>query len=325
MADRVGSRLRLMVAGCVGILAVAAAVGWWQRTPITAWYTLRQLHSADDAGRPGWVQRAAALGEAVRPTALAWLADPASVDPARAVLAAQSTALPPGDAGRQRMVRELATVFAGSCPAGQEAAVELAATLTEGDAAAGVAARPLVSAAVGSTSAGVRAAAVRLAGRPEVALSESLVPLLHDPEPAVRREALLALASARELLSDEELLHWLHDTDAEARKLCETALRGRGLRQKDVDLGRRLTDPEPLIRLGVLEALAADDELDPKVWLAHLRADPAPAVRAAVARAPEYLGVDFRAELTEMAGTDPDPAVRRLAAYQLRRSPSEAP
>lgn len=317
MLSWIGGRRLLLAVGVVVMVGVAGVA--WQWRPLVAWHTLRQLRQAGDADRDAWVARAAQLGESADATLLAWMAEPAGVEPARAVFAVRAAALPAGDPARVRMVVCLREAFARCDPAGQAAGLELAAdALVPADGAAGGEARGLAAAGLVSPVEDVRAAAVRLAARPEVGEVGRVAALLRDPAASVRRAAVLALADAPDLAPTDDLLHWLHDSDAGVRQVCEVVLRNRGLRPIDLDLGRHLTDPEPLTRLGVLELLADDLELDPKPWLDRLRADAEPAVRAAAVRSADVLAVDYRQELAETATNDPDPTVRRVAAYELR-------
>jgi hypothetical protein len=148
------------------------------------------------------------------------------------------------------------------------------------------------------------------------ATREQVVPLLRDPDAAVRRAALLALGLAQEAARDEELLPLLHDPDAEVRRLCEGALRSRGLSDDHLLLARLISDSRPAARLQVLDHLAMTADLEPGAWLRQLSVDPNPAVRAAAVRAAAgQTQVDLRERLRQLAQEDPSPTVRQLAEH----------
>src|SRR5262249_47025893 len=58
----------------LAVLLVLAAGAWWQRTPLLAWYSLRGLAAADEAGRAAWAARVARLDGAAVPGLLDLLA-----------------------------------------------------------------------------------------------------------------------------------------------------------------------------------------------------------------------------------------------------------
>jgi HEAT repeat protein len=146
------------------------------------------------------------------------------------------------------------------------------------------------------------------------------MPLLKDPDAALRRAALLAVGADRNLIADDDLLAWLHDPDPDAKRLCETALRSRGLRTSDLRLGRLLTDPRPAARLELLGLLRDDPEVELAAWLRRLSQDESPAVRAAAARlAGEQQVQALSDRLAQMAQGDPDLTVRPIAGYHLRQ------
>jgi hypothetical protein len=158
--------------------------------------------------------------------------------------------------------------------------------------------------------------ALRLAMKRGINLADAVVPLLHDPDPEVRRSAMLAVGTSEAAISTDDLLHWLHDSDREVRQLCEAALRSRGLQDEHLRLGRIMSDSRPGTRLQVFELLREADDLEPGVWLRRLSHDPSPAVRAAAIRATFDLSVTNLADrLQQMAQNDPCPTVRQLAQY----------
>src|SRR5262249_52828824 len=122
-----------------------------------------------------------------------------------------------------------------------------------------------------------------------------------------------------QVIDDEALLASLHDPDPEVRRLCEAALRGRQLLPEHIRLGRLLTDPNPVVRLRVLDDLYKTPELDPGVWLRRLSHDPSPAVRAAAVRAmSQQTLIDLSDRIDQIARSDPSPTVCQLARFYLR-------
>jgi HEAT repeat protein len=185
--------------------------------------------------------------------------------------------------------------------------------------------RELTQTCLGDEVPANRAHAVRLAARPQIALLEAVVPLLSDPVPEVRREAMLAVGPAQTAMSTDNLVRWLHDADAEVRTLCEKALRSRGLGDEHVKLGRLLTDSRPGVRLQVLSLLRQANDLEPGIWLRHLSHDSAPAVRAGAVRAAAEQAIGTLADrLEQMAQNDACPTVRQLAQYYLHSQKSGA-
>jgi hypothetical protein len=164
-----------------------------------------------------------------------------------------------------------------------------------------------------------RVRAVQLALQPDVQLLEEVVPLLNDPDAGVRRAAMLAVGTASKVILEDALLPSLHDPDAEVRQLCEKALIARGSTRENIQLGRLLTDPQPLRRLEVLGPLARRSELDSALWLRRLSYDPNPAVRVAALRAmSEQAPGDFKDRIDEMAQRDPSPTVCDVARRYLK-------
>jgi hypothetical protein len=156
-------------------------------------------------------------------------------------------------------------------------------------------------------------------------LMEKTVPLLRDPEAAVRRAALVVLASESELVREEAFLPLLHDDDDQVQYLCEMALRKRGLRDDDIKLARMISDKNPLIRMRVLPYFHEMPDLNLGEWLRQLSQDPEPAVRAAAVRAvADHPQIDLSQRLREMAERDPSPAVRQNARYYLQQRTARA-
>jgi HEAT repeat protein len=187
--------------------------------------------------------------------------------------------------------------------------------------------RDLVRKGLAADDADGRVRAARLTLQPplrnDASLLASVVPLLRDARPEVRRAALLAVGLAEQTIREDDLLPLLHDSDADVRRLCEAALRGRGLQESHLRLARLISNPEPSARLQVLRHLHEAEDLEPGVWLRRLSHDPDWAVRVAAMRAAaENPQVDLSDRLRAMRDSDPSETVRQLAAYYLQRRPA---
>jgi hypothetical protein len=265
-----------------------------------------------------------------------------------------------GEAGRQRILQHLmgdqasvqATLLqqwqqrAGNCPndelqqwlatlqshwhqadaSGQEAFLAwIVPVLRRNDPSTTEACRQLIASALHSPHPAVRRAAAVWAGHHQVHLHHELLNLLRDTEATVRQAALFALATAEESatwLPDEELFHWLHDPDDGVRRICHDILLNRGRNVLEIDLGRRLTHPEPAERLKLLAELRYDDSVaDPEPWLHHLARDPEAAVRVAAIRAVAELRAQRRVAcppwVEAIIRADPDATAQRIMRYYL--------
>ncbi len=314
-----------------GLLAVAAgayvAVHWAEVSARYAGYRLRA--AATDEDRARWAGKLAALGEVGSPYLLGPFrrGDEAGCAAAVAAVKARLAGLPPTDPRYAACCRPFLDGFGAFADAGKVAAAELVPELLRcPDPAAAPRCRDAVRAGLASPTADGRVRAVRLALRPEVALTADVVPLLNDPEPEVRRAAMLAVGPAPEgtapVVGDEELFRWLHDPDPVVRDLCEAALKTRGLDAAQVQLARQLAAPDSAERLRLLVDLqrAGDAVRDVGPWLERLSRDPDPAVRLGAARVAFERRLLFAGWLDRMADADPDPTVRRWAGYYRGRS-----
>ena len=185
--------------------------------------------------------------------------------------------------------------------------------------------RELVAACFEDSAPDNRVKAVAAAERFLPDMRKQALPLLNDPEPAVRIAAMQAIGATQGIIETEDLLRWLHDPNPEVRRFCERALRSRGVSDEQIALGRLITDPVPRVRLQVLTCLRRGDETDvyAGVWLRHLSHDPAPEVRFAAVRAIREQGLtELNDRIDQMARNDPSPTVcdfaRRCLASQGR-------
>ncbi|MDW8223440.1 MAG: HEAT repeat domain-containing protein [Gemmatales bacterium] len=171
----------------------------------------------------------------------------------------------------------------------------------------------------------VRAQAVRLAALPALQLQAKLSRRLLEPpgEPSATVRLLLLLAvgdaAAQDVAPSEDLARLLHDPDEEVRHTCEQVLRARGLTPRQIHLARLWTDSDPWVRAQVPRLLYESTQLDTAAWLERLSRDPEPVVRAAAIRAAgEHSEVRLITRLTELAQQDASPTVRQLASFYQR-------
>lgn len=185
--------------------------------------------------------------------------------------------------------------------------------------------RRLAIAGLRSPAPATRVLAVRLASHPPLNAQDQVSALLKgptlDPAPEVRAMAILSLGTAERALPTDDLLPFLHDADAEVRLLAEQALRTRGLGPLHLQLGKQMLHPDVSRRAQVPSQVLDMPELDANLWLQRLSQDPAPAVRAAMARAVAETGEPaLRPWLEKLAESDPSPTVQQLARYYLKTS-----
>src|SRR5262245_24252061 len=176
--------------------------------------------------------------------------------------------------------------------------------------------RELARAGLKAPDAEVRLRAVELAAQPCIDLTRDVVELLRDPSPEVRRAALAVVGHDPKAIDTDSLVPLLHDPDAGVRRLCESALVGRGLKARHIRLARLISDPRWAVRLEVLDYLGERQDLDAGTWLRRLSNDPSPAVRVAAIRAAcEDSLADLDNRIEQMAHQDPSPTVCELARH----------
>ena len=178
--------------------------------------------------------------------------------------------------------------------------------------------------------AGTRVAAVQLVLREpmrnEKELIAQMVPLLRDPELAVRKAVVIALASESDSVREEHFLPLLHDSEAEVQFLSEMALRKRGLGDDDIAIARDLGDSRPATRMRVLHRVGLLREVNLSALVRRLSQDPEPAVRAAAVRAAgENPHLNLADRLREMAEGDPSDVVRSNARHYLQEAAALVP
>lgn len=158
-----------------------------------------------------------------------------------------------------------------------------------------------------------------------------IVELLAEQEPELRRAALLALARAsmegRESTADSLmasqkmkllLIDFLHDPDEAVQDAARRMLLRSGVSNAEIHLAKMIKDPQPAERAKVPALAFSVPDIDPVVWVMELADDPSAAVRIAVARAAANSNrLELRAQLAQMANSDPDPTVRQMSQELL--------
>jgi HEAT repeat protein len=229
----------------------------------------------------------------VLPSVRALLADPQTARPALAVLAALDIQQ------RKALIPDLVTLLSSSDARLREAAGDVLFGM--GDAL------PAVEAALKSGSPIVRASAARAWGKVVVLLRDPvpLVPLLGDPDPAVRQAAAETIAnhdkaSAR---TQEAMVALLARPEAELRRPAAWLLQRSSprLRRWTPYLLECQFDPDAEVRRLAVLALHEDESAEVREMLHGLLGDPAPAVRLAAARQREARNEETTAVLTELA------------------------
>jgi hypothetical protein len=349
-----GKRARLILGTLLLALLVLGGLAWMERDLLLGWYYLHGLATADDTDRAVWAERVAGLGEQALPGLLDGLKqdDERSCTNYGAGLAALVEHWGSTDEHTSELWGRLPREFVHYSAAGRRAVLNLAKINSNRSAPllgvvlpcedAGVlnaalelcaavlehtpsteateAGRELVRGCLRAADPEVRVRAVRQAVKPTLDLLEPVVALLSDPVAEVRRAAVTGVGPADHEVLDETLLPCLCDPDPEVVQLCEAALRLRGLNEDHLRLSRLLVNPQPTVRLQVLDHLGRAD-LEPGVWLRRLSHDPAPSVRAAAARVMAAQSiVDLSDRLDQMARSDPSPAVSYLANFYLQQT-----
>jgi hypothetical protein len=245
-------------------------------------------------------------------------------DAAAAVLDSYLAALPDGDRRAVPLAGQILDSFSKTDDAGRKAVLGLTTNVLKrtGNTYAAKC-RDTIALGLKMTDTDTRVLAIRLALHPDIRMRVDLLPLLTDPDPRVRGAALFGVATANDgeqILADEDLFRWLHDPDAGVRKVCYDALVSWGRTETEINLARRLSDPDSGERLKLLYDLRyEDDVIDPEPWLERLSRDQEPALRAGAARV--FLEVMAERKLScpawvaRVSDGDPDPTVRRIAAY----------
>jgi hypothetical protein len=322
------------------VLASAAALGWWQRGPVLAWWQVRQLTQADDANRAGRVRSISSLGEdAVGPIVSALASADESVCRnleigLRAI--ADDWAL--DDARTLRTVQAVRDAFSSLSLEGKKAALRFAAAAAERHEKAPPSAdlsRPFEDLlTAGEADDALRPGALNLAaalveresadscramcrGFAIKGLSDKSVPT---------RVAAIQLACREPFRSDNELLNqvapFLRDPDVAVRRAALLVLGPNADVVSEEQLLPLLHDAEPELQHLCEIALRSRGLSEFHVRLARLVSDVDPAVRLGVfplLRQATDLDVDVWLRRLTL---DPAPAVRAAAARVAAQEPS---
>jgi HEAT repeat protein len=179
-------------------------------------------------------------------------------------------------------------------------------------------ARDLVRRGLTAGEPDVRRSFVHLACHPQIDLLTAVVPLLRDPSAEVRHAAVLAVGGAVDQVATDDLLPTLHDADPLVCRACQLALQGRGLSDSQIRLGKLLTAPDVSSRLGIIDRLRTEADIDATAWLRRLSHDVHPAVRAAALRAAAELPHTKMADrMEQISQNDASDTVRQIATYYL--------
>jgi hypothetical protein len=306
----------------LGVLLLAAAGVWWQRTPLLTWYHLNNLANATDADRQTYLDAVVALDAAAVPGLMEMLhRDDARVCAnAEAALSALLRHWGPGDARTQDVLARVEQEFALLSAPGQQAVLEMVL----------VRLRPVE----GQPPAVYVATAGRLlpeaARRPDVGVRTralALADVLVEHQPAANLDAYRALIrkgmadavadnrlravqlSLHDALKNEEdllgpMVPLLRDPEATVRYAALIRLGPKPLRHiaPDEELLHLLHDAKPEIRKLCETVLRARELQDEHIQLARLISDP-----RAVAR------LDVPDQLRRVRDLEPGIWLRRLS------------
>jgi hypothetical protein len=315
------------------VLAVLAAVIWWQRTPLLSWYYLRGLAAAEDVDRATWVECVAGLDAAVVPGLVDLLrqADTRACANAEAALAVLAKRWGPADPRTINLAQELTRAFGSLHQAGKEATLEwYMAALRVPESAASVP-RPLRDTAetllrLGGRSGeiGVRVRTLALA---EVILARA-APAKGDlyrdlaVEGLTAKDAEVRARAIRLTMHDplhadkalvDRVLPFLKDTAPEVRRAAVLAV---GLAEESITVQEMLPllqDPDAEVRRLCEAALSGRGLPDSHINLARKITDRRPGTRLEVVNLlQEADDLDPTVWLQHLS-EDPSPAVRAAA------------
>lgn len=132
------------------------------------------------------------------------------------------------------------------------------------------------------------------------------------------RVSATAKANPSESLDDEALtvrwMHQLQSTDQSAVRRAEDELRQRGFGEFQVELARRLTHDNPVLRRQLAEAIPGMPQIDRKVWLIWLSRDEDADVRLTALSIMATSGdPELMKRVEQIARQDSDPRIQRQA------------
>jgi HEAT repeats len=316
------------------LLLMLTGVGWWQRTPLLAWYYVRGLAGAGDDTRPIWVQRIARLDSAAVPALLACLRrdDPRACGNAEAALISLVRQWGNRDPRALQCAEQATAGFAGLSGCGQQSALEVALMLLRAQptptpvwAPATQAAGRMLAAAVPMSDESVQTRALALAevlvdAVPQGQWGDTFGAVvragLKSPDPNSRVRAVhltlhAALQTDPELLT--QVLPLLRDPATPVRRAALLAV---GMAEKIINedtLLPLLHDPDADVRRLCEGALRGRGLQDEQLRLARLISDARPSARLEVFdRLSHSTDLEPGAWLRRLS-QDPSPAVRAAA------------
>jgi HEAT repeat protein len=314
----------------LAVLLTLAGLGWWQRTPLLAWYCVRGLASAEEEQRQTWIARVCSLDAAAVPSLVACLhrENPQACANVQLALASLLDTWGSGDARTLALAEQISQGFPGMSAAGQQAALETEVQFFKGAVrpqgpAAQAAVRML--AAVKDTDALVHARALALAemfmdspGLETWAhnLSGMVRAGLKSPDPRTRiRAAHLTLHATLGEDHDTraQVIPLLRDPDALVRRAALLALGMDQTTVSDEILLPLLHDEDAEVRRLCEGALRSRGLNDEHLLLARLISDHRPSARLQVL---EHLAIQTDLEpgaWLRRLSQDPVPAVRAAA------------
>jgi hypothetical protein len=328
MERRFWLRSKALIVGLVLVLMLGSVV-WVERTPLRAWYYVRELAAADEKDQAAWVARVVEMDVTVLPQLIELLhrTDMQPCTNARTALLELVKHWPPGDGRREDFAGLLADGFAGMSPEGQQAALDIQADLaksTEGSTSS-----PAVLSAATRVLAGVCRQSEPQVRTHALALAEELVrqtkhaevvstcqelvrTCLRDPS-ASNRLLAVQLAQRPGIDLQEPLVRLLTDPEAEVRRAALLAV---GTSENAIatdDLLPWLHDPDGEVRRLCEKALRSRGLQEDHLKLGRLMTDHRPGTRL------EVLDLLSRANDLEPGvwlrrlSHDPSPAVRAAA------------
>jgi HEAT repeat protein len=141
------------------------------------------------------------------------------------------------------------------------------------------------------------------------------VAYLENPDSDVRKQTMISFSRRNLLLTDDMLLKRLHDPEVTNRETATLILKTRGLTQEQISLGGLIFSPKPEQRISVIPFLKDRSDIDPVVWLIQLSHDPEEMVRlSAIEALAAHQSPSVRKRLDEMARGDKSVAVRQAAS-----------
>jgi HEAT repeat protein len=220
----------------LGVLVVLAALAWWQRDSLLAWYYVQGLIRADDSDREQWIERIIQADSASTPELVHCLErqDAQVCGNGQIALARLWEQWPAEDARRTELPALLADAFPRLSLAGQRSALDLQVHWLEANPTADLVTSDvrLLPAARRSLDKQVRKSAMTLANRL----------LMSD-----RRPEIVAVCR-------ESIRQGFQDAEAENRTLA-VHFAARGEAQLLPQLVPLLDDPAPAVRQAALAAL----------------------------------------------------------------------